>query len=184
MTLLLCTTKEELKEKYVRGLVDQFKRTGDVAGDKRDLIQAGLLACLQTLLHKFQFNHLDPIVDDIFNLILEMFNAYNNVTADGIYVLGALASGKKSVRNWIVILCLAMGQAFKAYSNKAWPCVAEGFKLCDQPELFLATLNAIVELAGACPEETVDYLKDIFDNLLNLLDVNQFSIIIDVWYFE
>ena len=94
MTLLLCTTKEDVKGKYVRGLVEQFKRTGEVSGDKRDLIQAGLLACLQTLLHKFQFDHLDPIVDDIFNLILEMFNAYNNVTADGIYVLGALASGK------------------------------------------------------------------------------------------
>lgn len=67
-----------------------------------------------------------------------------------------------------------MGPAFKPYSGKAWPCVAEGFKLCDQPELFLATLNAIVELSGACPEDTVEYLRDIFDNLLALLDVITF----------
>lgn len=86
-----------------------------------------------------------------------MFNAYKEVTADGIYVLGALAS--------------AMGPSFKAYSQKVWLYVAEGFKRYDQPELFLATLHAIVELAAACPDETIGYLQDIFKTLIALLDV-------------
>lgn len=69
-----------------------------------------------------------------------------------------------------------MGASFKAYSQKVWLYVAEGFKRYDQPELFLATLHAIVELAAACPEETIGYLQDIFKTLIALLDV-KFSFI-------
>jgi len=161
MTLLLCTSKDETRGKYVRALVEQFKKTGNVNGERRELIQAGLLACLQTLLHKYQFKSQDPIADEIFNLINDMFQAYNDVTADGIYVLGALAS--------------ALGPAFTPYSEKAWICIAEGFKKYDQPELFVATLNAIVELAGACPEQTKNYLEDIFKTLVTLIDEKNYD---------
>jgi len=93
MTLLLCTGKEEVKGKYVKALVDQFKLTGHIQGEKKELIQAGLLACLQTLLHKYHFDSNDPLAEEIFTLIMDMFQAYGTVTADGIYVLSALASG-------------------------------------------------------------------------------------------
>ena len=99
MTLLLCTFKDEVKSKYIRALVEQFKKTGGVGGERRELIQAGLLACLQTLLHKFQFNSQDSVIDEIFGLIGDMFTAYKEVTADGIYVLGALASGTSKLPN-------------------------------------------------------------------------------------
>jgi len=33
-----------------------------------------------------------PIVDDIYNIIIQMFQALNDITPDGIHVLGALAS--------------------------------------------------------------------------------------------
>jgi len=161
MTLLLCTSKEETRGKYVRALVEQFKKTGNVGGERRELIQAGLLACLQTLLHKYQFRTQDPVADEIFNLINDMFQAYNDVTADGIYVLGALAS--------------ALGPDFRPYSEKAWICIAEGFKKYDQPELFVATLNAIVELAGACPDQTKNYLGDIFKTLVTLIDEKNYD---------
>jgi importin subunit beta-1 len=156
MTLLLCTSKEETRGKYVHALVEQFKKTGNVGGERRELIQAGLLACLQTLLHKYQFKTQDPVADEIFNLINDMFQAYNDVTADGIYVLGALAS--------------SLGTDFRPYSEKAWICIAEGFKKYDQPELFVATLSAIVEMASACPEQTKNYLGDIFKTLVTLID--------------
>lgn len=64
-----------------------------------------------------------------------------------------------------------MGEPFKAISSKVWPFIAEGFKQSDQPELFLATLNAIVEITGACPEDAANYLEDIFKTLIGLLDV-------------
>ena len=65
-----------------------------------------------------------------------------------------------------------MGPAFNAYSEKVWLFVDEGFKKADQPELFLATLSAIVELSAACPNETQKYLEGIFKVLVTLLDVN------------
>jgi len=52
-----------------------------------------------------------------------------------------------------------------------WPFIAEGFKQNDQPELFLASLNAIVEVTGACPEDAANYLGEIFKTLIDLLDV-------------
>jgi len=161
MTLLLCTSKEEIKGKYVRALVEQFKNTGNIYGEKKELIQAGLLACLQTLLHKYHFDPNDPVAEEIFDLIMQMFHAYKTVTADGIFVLSALAS--------------AIGEPFKNISSRVWPFIAEGFKQNDQPELFLASLNAIVEVTGACPEDAANYLGEIFKTLIDLLDQKNYD---------
>jgi importin subunit beta-1 len=161
MTLLLCTGNDEIKGKYVRALVEQFKGTGNIHGEKKELIQAGLLACLQTLLHKYHFDPTDPVAEEIFNLIMDMFQAYKTVTADGIFVLSALAS--------------AIGEPFKNISSRVWPYIAEGFKQTDQPELFLATLNAIVEITGACPEDAANYLGEIFKTLISLLDEKNYD---------
>ncbi len=48
----------------------------------------------KTLLHRVAFVEDSNIVDDIYNIIMQMFQHLSDVTPDGIHVLGALASGK------------------------------------------------------------------------------------------
>lgn len=47
MTLLHATKSDEVKERYVVILVGDLKKTANISGEKKTLIQAGLLACLQ-----------------------------------------------------------------------------------------------------------------------------------------
>jgi len=102
-----------------------------------------------------------PIVDDIYNIIIQMFQALNDITPDGIHVLGALAS--------------SMGSRFKKYSSQVWPLVAKGIQMTTQPELFVASLGALVELSRSCPDETTNYLSEIFNHLISLLNDENFD---------
>mmetsp|Transcript_41693 Transcript_41693/g.37108 ORF Transcript_41693/g.37108 Transcript_41693/m.37108 type:complete len:152 (-) Transcript_41693:1010-1465(-) len=69
MTLLHATQKEDIKAKYVPILVEEFKNTGNVSTERREWIQSGLLACLQTLLHGYQVRDNGKIIDEIYNLV-------------------------------------------------------------------------------------------------------------------
>ena len=62
---------------------------------------------------------------------------------------------------------------FRQYSEKVWPIVARGIQQTEEQELFNASLSALTELSRACPEETANYLGDIFDHLIKLLNVSE-----------
>jgi hypothetical protein len=47
MTLLHATVNEEVKQKYVVIIVEQFTQTAYISGERKSLIQTGLLSCLQ-----------------------------------------------------------------------------------------------------------------------------------------
>jgi len=64
-----------------------------------------------------------------------------------------------------------MGSRFKKYSSQVWPLVAKGIQMTTQPELFVASLGALVELSRSCPDETANYLSEIFNHLISLLNV-------------
>ncbi len=64
-----------------------------------------------------------------------------------------------------------MGSRFKKYSTQVWPLVAKGIQTVQQPELFVASLGALVELSRSCPDETANYLAEIFSHLIELLNV-------------
>ena len=49
MTLLHATLNDNTKLKYVGVLVEQFKNTAYVGGERKGLIQTGLLSCLQVI---------------------------------------------------------------------------------------------------------------------------------------
>lgn len=90
-----------------------------------------------------------------------MFNAANDVTPDGIHVLGAIA------------VCL--GQGFVKYSKDALPYIGRGLQNVGQSELFLASLGAVTEIARACPSEISGNLSDILRLLMGLLNDQSFD---------
>lgn len=64
-----------------------------------------------------------------------------------------------------------MGERFKKYSQKVWPILGQGIQNTTQPEIFVASLGTLVELSRSCPDETANYLQDIFKLLVDLLKV-------------
>jgi hypothetical protein len=97
------------------------------------------------------------MIAEIYDIILQLFNAANDVTPDGIHVLGAIA------------VCL--GNGFVKYSKDALPYIGRGLQNSGQAELFLASLGAVTEISRACPQEISNNLPDILTLLMNLLNV-------------
>jgi hypothetical protein len=89
-----------------------------------------------------------------------MFRANNDVTPDGIHIIGGLAS------------CL--GPNFSQFSADALPFIGKGIQATNHMELFSASLEAIIHIASACPNEISGNLDTIIKILLGLLGVNHF----------
>jgi hypothetical protein len=71
----------------------------------------------------------------------------------------------------VYFIYLAMGSKFKKFSSQVWPLVAKGIEAVTQQELFVASLGALVELSRSCPDETANYLGDLINHLIGLLNV-------------
>lgn len=156
-TLIKGVVKDDARYTYLDKLVEAFKKTASVNGERRGLIQTGLLICLQILLYKLEFSQIPQILYDIYSLVLDMFRANNDITPDGIHIIGGLAS------------CL--GENFKEFSKEALPFIGKGIQTTNHTELFSAALEAIIHISTACPNEIAPSLQDIIKILLNLLGV-------------
>jgi hypothetical protein len=54
-TLIKTVVKDEARYSYLEKLVQAFRKTGEVNGERRGLIQTGLLICLQVFLNLFSY---------------------------------------------------------------------------------------------------------------------------------
>lgn len=161
MTLLRTIQSSQKQEEYVGKLVEALKNTGNIKGERQTLIQQGIFSCLQTLLYRMYFQHEPAMIAEIYDIIMQLFNAANDVTPDGIHVLGAIA------------VCL--GQGFVKYSKQALPYIGRGLQNSSQAELFLASLGAVTEISRACPQEIAGNLPDILNLLMGLLNNQGFD---------
>ena len=91
----------------------------------------------------------------IYATVGELFKLNGDVTPDGIHVLGGLAS--------------ALEKKFSKYAQDFWTVLLIGLKRKNEPELFSASLGALIELSKSCPDVVTQYLQEIFPYLLALL---------------
>lgn len=142
MTLIYNTHNWQFCLKYVPLLMLEFPKTYAISLEKRTIIQSGLFtlthvphllrqACLLTLEAKKQTNLSDEILSSVFNTVIGHFKAINDVTADGIYLLGTLSSFKK----------------VPAYLESVWPYIKHSLAKYNEQTMFKAALGALVDLA-------------------------------------
>jgi hypothetical protein len=157
MTLLRTLQDVKKQEEYIVKLVEALRSTANIKGERQTLIQQGVFSCIQTLLYRMNFESEPPVVAEIYDIVMQLFNAANDVTPDGIHIIGAVA------------VCL--GNSFVKYSGQALPYIGKGLQNSGQAELFLASLGAVTEISRACPREISESLPEILNLLMGLLNV-------------
>jgi hypothetical protein len=73
----------------------------------------------------------DDILSSVYTTIVGLFKNMNDVTSDGIYVIGSLSSFKR----------------VPAYLESVWPYVTHALNKFNEQTMFKAALGAIVDLA-------------------------------------
>ena len=135
MALINNTRNWQFCMKYIPMIISEFPKTFTLQKEKRSVIQTGLLtlvhSCLLTLEGQKRMNLSDDVLSGVYNTIVNLFKTINDVTSDGIYLVGSLSSFKK----------------VPAYIESVWPYVTHALQKFNDKSMFRAALGALVDLA-------------------------------------